>query len=247
MKTLLTISLSILMFSVGFGQDFIEDMDFKFVTPKSAKDRKFHFFAQSSINMSTIWGQDARQYRQDIEDYRQSINIDIYTISIYPGIHFGLLPHYRLSENFSIYVGAQYHLYGWKEIARDRLNSANYFRYNLNNNFHYIAIPLGYAVKAGNTLTFRMDFQPMFLVGNSVVIRETFVSGGIKEKEKTKEDFETLYQVNSNKFLAMGRVGLDIRITDNIFFNLGASVTGAMMKEVDFKFAGGFAGITLKL
>jgi hypothetical protein len=224
-----------------------DDLDFKFVTPKSSKDRKIHFYTQTAINLTTILGSDARQYRKDIEDYRQSINIDRYSITMYPGVHFGLFPHFKLSEHFSIYTGAQYHLYGWKEIARDRLNSSNYFRYNLNHNFHYISIPLGYALKTNGAVTFRMDFHPMFLVGNSAVLRETIVIGGIKEKEKSKEDFETLYDVESYKFMAMTRLGIDVKIFEKTFVSFGTSITSSMIKEVDFKFVGCYAGITLKL
>lgn len=236
----------ILSYSVVFAQS--EDMDFQFKKIKSPKESKLRFHLVANGNLTTIVGSDATAYREDIETERQRLGLDIFRINIYPGAQVGVVPHLALSNRINLLFGLKYQQLGWSEIARRRLNSSNYYRYNLKNHFHYVSIPLGFQFSISEGFHISVEQNVMFLAGSKVSIREVLVVSNQKDVDKRKEDFEDLYGVTPQRFVSNVQLGFHINLTENIIFNTGAGITSSFLKNsVNFKFINTFAGVTFKL
>lgn len=240
--------ISIFLFSISFCFAQNEDMDFQFEPLKAKKETKLKFYLTANLNMVTILSSDATTYREDIEIERQRLNFDIFRIDIYPGAQVGVVPQVEISERVAFLFGLKYQQLGWSEVARRKLNSSNYYRYNLKNHFHYVGLPIGFSFSPSQNFHISIEHNALFLVGNSVTIREVLVLNNEKEKEKRKEDFEDIYQVKSMPYISLLQLGFHVDLTENIRFNLGTGISSKMISNsVNFKFVNTFAGVSLKL
>lgn len=239
--------ISIFIVSSVLGQ-YDEDIDLSFKKIKSNTENKVRIQFSAQLNLSTIWGSDAMERRNAIDSVRQFFGIDVYRIGMLPGAQIEFIPEVKINQKFAFEFGLKYSHLGWKEFARDRVNSANNYRFSVKNNFHYIGIPLGFSYNISESFSIKFHHDALFLAFERVKSREVIVQNNQRDVVKENYDFEEAYGVRLNRYLSTFNLSFKIKLLDFLYFNTGLGVsTNIIRDELDVKLMNIQTGLIFKL
>ena len=102
---------NILLVSIFFvvclsAQDQDEEfIDLTFKKPNSYGEKKVRLEFSANLNLSTIWGSDAVDYRESLDSLRQLLGANQYGVPVLAAAQLAFSPYLKINENFSFHFG----------------------------------------------------------------------------------------------------------------------------------------------
>lgn len=229
-----------------FAQE--EDLlDLTFKKPNTYGEKRVKIQFSTQLNISTIWGNDATSYRNALDSLRQASPFDVLKIGLLTGAQIEVIPEIIINKKLSFLTGVKFSHLGWKEVAKDRINNANYQNITVRNDLLYFGISYGFRYNFTEGFSIQIQRDELFLGFQRSLFKDVRVINNNKDVETEVLNFEEVYEVALNRYVSMFNLSFQIKIIENLYLTNGIGLSTNFINRVNFRFATIQTGFIFKL